>query len=439
MQSAAPRPPVGVTQDPALHCDGVFPHKTRRRVAFYSHDTQGLGHVRRNIELASAMVAAHPATDVLLISSAMAAARLALPACTQLVVLPGVTKDRRGGYAAARLGMELDQILAMRSAMAAAALRSFAPDVFVVDKLARGLGGELDESIRVLADTRGAAGAHTRLVLGLRDVLDSPEVARAEWDAAHTTETLVQRYDAVWVYGDQQVYDLVREYELPPAVAGMVRYTGYLADGRGGLEPPDDLSASSTGRCTRWTGTQPYVLCLVGGGQDGAELARTFAATPAPAGHDAVLVTGPYMDAAQRASLDAAVERRPELIVHTFLDDPAPLIRDAAAVVSMGGYNTVCEVLAARRPGLVVPRVRPRMEQAIRLDRLSRLTDLDQIRPDHATPARIAAWLRDAVRSPRRPHRSHAVDLGGLGTVPRLVDDLLSGSATQVEVCRASA
>ncbi|CAA9378056.1 MAG: Mlr3248 protein [uncultured Nocardioidaceae bacterium] len=428
-----------VAKERACPPEDPLSHRTRRRVAFYSHDTQGLGHVRRNIELASAMIAAHPATDVLLIGSATAAARLALPPSTRLVVLPGVTKDRRGGYAAARLDMTLDEVIAVRSDMAAVALRSFAPDVFVVDKLARGLGGELDQSLRVLADSRGPGGARPRVVLGLRDVLDRPGVARAEWDAALTTETLMQHYDEVWVYGDPQVYDPVREYDLPRPVGAMVHYTGYLADGRGGLEPTADMSVPSTSMSTARTKSRPYVLCLVGGGQDGAGLARTFAATPVPAGHDAVLVTGPYMDAAQRGFLHGAADHRLELTVHMFLDDPASLIHGAAAIVSMGGYNTVCEVLASRRPGLVVPRVRPRMEQAIRLDRLSRLTHLEQVHPERATPARIAAWLRDAVRRPHHPHHPHAVDLDGLATVPVLLEDLLSRSAAPLEVGRASA
>lgn len=406
-------------------------------MALYSHDTQGLGHVRRNIELASAVVAAHPATEVLLVCSAPAASRLALPASTRLAVLPGVVKDVQGGYAAAGEGLRLEEVVAMRSDMAAQALVDFAPDVLVVDKLARGLRGELDLALRRLSEVRGPGGARTRVVLGLRDVLDTPEVARAEWDDARTSETLARHYDAVWVYGDPRVYDLVREYELPEDVGALVRYTGYLADGRGRLQPGPD-GPSAAGAPTAPPGCRPYVLCLVGGGQDGTGLARSFAAAPAPGGHDAVLVTGPYMAAGDRAALQAAAEQRPELTVHHFLDDPAPLIRDAAAVVSMGGYNSVCEVLASRRPGLVVPRVRPRMEQAIRLDRLSRLTPIEHVHPELATPTRIGTWLREAVCRTSPLHHPTAIDLAGLAKVPRLVEDLMALGTTQT-VRRASA
>ena len=35
----------------------------------------------------------------------------------------------------------------------------------------------------------------------------------------------------------------------------------------------------------------------------------------------------------------------------------------------MGGYNTFCEILSFDRPGLIVPRTAPRLEQTIRAER----------------------------------------------------------------------
>ena len=40
----------------------------------------------------------------------------------------------------------------------------------------------------------------------------------------------------------------------------------------------------------------------------------------------------------------------------------------ADVVVSMGGYNTTCEILSLRKPSLVVPREEPRLEQRIRAE-----------------------------------------------------------------------
>ncbi len=392
------------------------PPITRRRVALYSHDTQGLGHVRRNIEIARALLAERPDTDVLLISGAPEAARLPRPDQAGLVVLPSVSKSRAGTYAASSLGLDLEEVLRLRGAMVASAVEHFRPDVLVVDKEARGLAGELDAALAVARRTTGAGGRRTRLVLGLRDVLDAPLTARREWETAATTPTLRSSYDAVWVYGDPRVHDLGDACGLPRDVRAMMRFTGYLADGRHRTARP--ASALAPGQ----TDDAPYVLCLVGGGQDGVELADAFARAPLPRGHRGVVVTGPYMPPAARRTLRDLAESREDLTVLGFVDDAPALVDGAAAVVTMGGYNSVCELLASGRPGLVVPRVVPRLEQAVRAEELARRTHLDALHPDEATAAAIGGWLADAVC---REGGTHDLDLGGLSRLPALLDQLL--------------
>lgn len=405
-----------------------MPRSPRRRVALYSHDTQGLGHVRRNIEIAAALVAARPGTDVLLLTGTPAAAALPLPPGAEVVVLPGVAKNGPGAYAAASLGLHLGEVLDLRGRMIESALAAFSPDLVVVDKVARGLGGELDAALRTLRSTVGPRGLPTRVVLGLRDVLDDPATARAEWEAEGTTAAVRASYDAVWVYGDPRVHDLAATLRLPGDVAAMVRHTGYLAHGRGGhvtTPPAGDPTPPE----------QPYVLCLVGGGQDGHRLADTVTRTSLPAGHRAVLVTGPCMPGDQRQRLQELAALRPDLDVHPFVGDTRPLVAGAAAVVSMGGYNSVCELLSAGRPTLVVPRTTPRREQLVRAEGLAPHTALDHVLPEHGTPAVLAAWLDRAVRRAATPHD---LDLDGLGRLPRLVDDLLAPTLAE-ETSRATA
>lgn len=389
----------------------AVPPVPRRRVALYSHDTQGLGHVRRNLEIARALLAGRPDTDVLLLSGAPEAARLPRPEQAGLVVLPSVSKSRSGEYAATQPGLGLDEVLRLRGSMVAAAIEHFRPDVLVVDKEARGLRGELDPALAVARRTTGAGGRRTRLVLGLRDVLDTPLTARREWESAGTTRTLRSSYDAVWVYGDPRVHDLGDACGLPRDVRAMMRFTGYLAEGR-----------HHATRATYDDAGAPYVLCLVGGGQDGVDLADAFARAPLPRGHRGVVVTGPYMPRAARHALRALAEARDDLSVLGFVDDTPGLIEGAAAVVTMGGYNTVCELLASGRPGLVVPRVVPRLEQAVRADELARRTHLDALHPDEASADAVGAWLAGAVG---RDGGAHDLDLGGLTRLPALLDQLL--------------
>lgn len=383
-----------------------------RRVALYSHDTQGLGHIRRNIALAAALVADAPDTDVLLLTGAPEATALPLSPRTDVVTLPTLRKDEHGRYAARTLGASLPELLDLRSQILAATLAAFAPDLFIVDKVARGVDGELDQALTALRHTA------TTVVLGLREVLDEPHVVRREWAASRTTEAVRDLYDAVWVYGDPEVYDVVADCELPQDVAHKVSYTGYLGKGRGAgavtrTRPVPRLELPAG----------PYVLCLVGGGQDGYELADAFTRAPLPEGHTGVVLTGPYMRPQAREGLRRAAAAQPGMTVLEFVPDADRFIAGAAAVVSMAGYNSVCELLAAGRRTLLVPRTSPRAEQLMRARSLERLGLVDVLEPDVADPRQIARWTRAAVTS--GPPRGRPVDLDGLVRVPALARDLL--------------
>ncbi|NUS49476.1 MAG: glycosyl transferase family 28, partial [Nocardioidaceae bacterium] len=216
------------------------------------------------------------------------------------------------------------------------------------------------------------------------------------------------------------------------AVRAKVRYTGYLGAGRERLLPKpttDGRAPSVRARLRR-----PYVLALVGGGQDGAALADAFARATFPAGHDGVLVTGPYLPAAARRSLADLARSRGDLRVFRFVGDVPALARASRATVSMGGYNAVCELVSARRPVLVVPRVVPRREQALRAEHFADHGLLDVLAPDRLDPDRLGAWLRSAVAVRRRAVPK--VDLTGLRRVPaltrELVDALEPGGAVHV-------
>ncbi|HVM13584.1 MAG TPA: hypothetical protein VM287_04560, partial [Egibacteraceae bacterium] len=60
-----------------------------RRVVLYSHDTLGLGHVRRNLAIAGAFVRGEPRPDILLISGVPAARADPASRVSRLGALPG--------------------------------------------------------------------------------------------------------------------------------------------------------------------------------------------------------------------------------------------------------------------------------------------------------------------------------------------------------------
>ena len=357
------------------------------RVAFYSHDTQGLGHVRRNSLLAAAMVDAHPDVNVLLLSGAAEAGALPLPDRTDIVTVPGLYKDVAGRYHARSMDSSLEQVLAVRSFALESVLVNFAPDLLVVDKVPLGILGELEQGLRRVRREHG-----TRTVLGLRDVLDDVETTRREWRQSGSRAAIQSLYDQVWVYGDRAVFDPAEVYGWTPEVREKVRYTGYLGAGRERLLPVRSDSHGAPSVC--------------------GDIPRPF-------------VLGPVLSPADEdfEAVEKLAHDRDDLRVHRFVGDVPALVKASSATVSMGGYNSVCELMAARRPALVVPRVVPRLEQALRAEHLARRGLVDVLGADRLEPARLTAWLRDAVAGSRRSFTG--VDLQGLERVPGLALDLI--------------
>lgn len=375
---------------------------TRPRIALYGHDTFGLGHVRRNLALAAALSKLDPQPDILILSGAAESLAFPLPPGTEVIVMPSITKDGHGEYGARRLSVGLEGVLALRSGVLTAALEQFDPDLFVVDKVPLGLGGELEPAVRTLVG-RG----RVRIVLGLRDVLDEPAVAREEWRVGGMTQAVRAYFDEVWIYGDPSVHDLADVCGMPPGLRDQVRYTGFLAH-----------TSVSTARPPMVPAGRPYVLGMVGGGQDGADLATAFARTAMPAGTTGLLLTGPHMTPADQAAVAAVAVGRDDLVVEWFTPNASTWIDQAAAIVTMGGYNTVTELLGSSVPGLVVPRMSPRAEQVVRAEALSALGLFDWLPPAEAVPARLGQWLADAVT--RGPADRSGVALDGLAIVGRL-------------------
>ncbi|MGS1097172.1 glycosyltransferase family protein (plasmid) [Aquamicrobium terrae] len=397
-----------------ISCDGYAPGPRPfrpaagpARIALYSHDTLGFGHWRRNLLLATALRRLDPAPQVLMIAGMREAGAFDLPEGVDALTLPAYGKNSAGDYQARDLNLELGELAALRAASIRAALESYDPDLLIVDNVPRGAQGEMVQALTALR-ARGKA----RIVLGLRDVIDTPEAVRGQWLRQRNHPALRRWFDEVWIYGDPNFYNLVTEYSFSEEFVSRVRFMGYL-DQRERL-----VSAASPA-----PQASPYVLCTVGGGRDGARICDIFTQASLPAGHYGILITGSQMPASDRAVLRARIAARRDMEMLDFTPEPLRLIAGAARVVAMGGYNTVTELLSFGVPALILPRTRPRREQILRAERLAACHLVGMIEPDRLTPENLSAWL---AGPPPRPERvREMLDMSGLDCVRARAFELL--------------
>lgn len=384
------------------------------RIVMYSHDTMGLGHFRRNLLIGQTLARPPVDAQIVLISGIRQAGAFPLVPGVDLVTLPAYRKDLDGRYHPQSLGDDLPALVQLRTALIGAVLRQYPCDLLVVDNVPRGALGEWS---RVLAEVR--ARGRTRCVLGLRDVLDAPDVVHRQWRKERNREAIREYFDEIWVYGDPALYDTAAEYRFDDEIRAKTCQVGYL----------DPLEHYGAGQAPLPGGLgEAYSLCVVGGGQDGWELAEAYARADYPEGEQGVIVCGMRMPEARRRMLAGIAASRSRLHLLDFVPDPIGLMRHARRVVAMGGYNTVIELLALGSRALVVPRVRPRLEQWIRAERLAAMGLVDILHPDELSARALGRWL--AQGHEERPHARSRLRFDGLSHVSRRVRDIVRPHAS---------
>jgi predicted glycosyltransferase len=395
-------------------------------IMFYCHDSYGLGHLRRTLTLARYLRASAPAINQLIVTGSPLAHDLLLPEDGDYVKLPSVVKTGRDEYAARSLPLPFERISRMRAEIVESAARNVRPGAFLVDHAPAGLKGEVIPALRELRRS-----SDTRLILGLRDVVDEAPRVRASWRREGVYELLEDVYDLVLVYGDPRVYDVVSEYRLSPRVARKTRYVGYLA--RSSHRPPDQVRRALGLR------TGKLVVATVGGGGDGVELLEAVlkGLQQSNGGFETLVVAGPLMSAEARERLAKLADSCPLVRLVSFVDDLQSTIAAADVVVSMGGYNSICEILSAERPAVIVPRVAPRQEQLIRAEALSERGVVRTIHPDNLTPARIIAEVEDLLG--QTSGRANGLNLNGLPAATAELEVALHEAAHGASRRRATA
>ena len=380
------------------------------RVLLYSHDSVGLGHLRRNLAIASEITTKFENASVMIVTGSSCATQFVLPRNTDLIKIPTITKNDTGDYVTDSFGGALQVTLAFRSKMILEAYRSFEPDLVIVDHQLTGLKGE------AMAMLREAETKETLLFFGMRDVKDGAEAVRRAWDNADCRWALNECYDQICVYGMQEVFDPRKVYA--PLLDGVKRcdFTGFI------VRPERDVLTKKA------PGARKKVLVTFGGGGDGAQRAEQYlqALANAPAHWDSHIITGPMMDPGViRRLTDKAHKILPlgSVKIKRFHRNIPRLLSKVDAVVSMAGYNSCAEILQSGVPAVLLPRSFPREEQLIRAMRMAQLgwvSAMPQASPD-------PEYIFDAVERALESTQTGTLraDLNGLKNLSRIIIDHL--------------
>ena len=399
-----------------------------KRLLIYSHDTFGLGNIRRIMNIAIYLHRAIPDLSILIVTGSPMIQSFRIPKGIDYIKLPCLSRTEREGYSAKYLDSNISEVIRLRSDLILSAVLNFKPDIMLIDKKPYGIKHELRETLNLVKNYL----PRTKTILLLRDILDAPATTTKVWEDNGYYEAVKSAYDLVLVLGTPDIFDPRVEYGFPISVSEKVEFCGYiqpqfLLGDRDAIR--QELQVKSAER---------LVLVTPGGGEDGHALIQTYIQAlqqmPRGARIRSLIVTGPEMSESQRHSLNQSALQFPGVSMLDFTNDLPSYMNASDLVLSMGGYNTVCEILSLKKRAIIVPRVRPVEEQWIRAERMARLGLLATIHPDSLTPQDLlrTVLLELSSDQPLRP----TLDLAALPTLTNHVSMLLDGTYEPARLSR---
>jgi predicted glycosyltransferase len=394
----------------------------------YSQDSYGLGHLRRSTTLANALVAERPDLSVLLVVDSPVAPFFDLGDHIDFVKLPTVVKVSAGVFKSGRLPISYGLVKAMRSTVIREVLTGFQPDLVLVDHMPGGANRDLVPGLRLIR----ALNHPTKVVLGVRDIIDNPAVTCDVWRREGFYDTLKKYYHSVLIYGSPEVFPTASAYRIDDTLSVGVQYCGYVCN-------MDPVKEPEVIRAKLDIGDEPIVVVMAGGGADAFRLMQTYLeALPLVNGAaraSTVMVTGPFMAEEQRKALrDRA--REVGVQIRTSIGDSLSHLNAADLVVSMAGYNTMSEILRFRKRAIIVPRPGPSAEQRMRSSIFEQRGLVTTIDPLELSPARLAAAIVHGLNTRTPQSWAGMPALHGIRTV---TDTLLGWIDEPMGVPRSSA
>lgn len=374
------------------------------KILIYCQHVLGMGHVFRTLEIAGAL----ESHDIVLVTGG-GDLPAAVPAFIRRVALPGLMMDKTFSKLYSLVpGKNVDQVKALRKDALLDLVATEQPDVFVSELYPFGRKAFAFELEPVLERLSAMPGC--RRVCSVRDILVEKQDPGAY--EARVVNCLNRCFDHLLIHSDPDLIPLEQTFSAVDAIQVPIAYTGFVTPF------PDRDRARAIRKKLLKGRSGPLIIGGAGSGSVGGELLQAVAGAASRMGPESrtIVVTGPYMDKKIQKAL--AARSGPQLSVFRFFREFVELLAAADLAVTMGGYNTLMNCLAARTPCLALPFDQNR-EQALRIRTLGEASGIGLLDRRDLAPVRLARRMSGMLAAPSNPTR--LPDLDGAATAARLI------------------
>ena len=372
------------------------------RVVFYCQHVLGVGHVFRSLEIVRALA---PHRVVLVTGGG----EVTFEAPDNMVreQLPGLmmSPDFKTFIPLEEGAQDVDEVLARRLARFETIMAEYRPDIFLVELYPFGRRKFRFELLPILRGVNASRWGRCKAVCSVRDILvekDDP----AKY-VSRVNPVLNGHFDAVLCHSDPAVVRLEETYPGMEGIEPPFHYTGYVA------RSPEPGAGAALCAELGVGPNERMVVLSAGGGSVGGELLeagiRASLLLQETVPHRLFTFTGPYCADSDLARYRELAGGDGRIVVNRFTGR-FPAYLDAADLsLSLGGYNTTMNLLAANTYGLILPFAQNR-EQRMRTRRLEGGGAVGMLTPEDLAPEALATRMAQGLA---RPGSAHGVDLDG--------------------------
>jgi len=341
------------------------------KVLMYCQHVLGIGHMVRSTEVARAVARE---ADVTFISGGAPVDGFPFPPSVTLVQLPAIQTDQEfGSLDSCESSHTLEELQGLRREQILDLFARIRPDVLVIELFPFGRKRFAFELIPLLERAR-KPDAGTLVVCSLRDILvEKSDQARHEERVCRIVNTY---FHMILVHGDPAFQKLDGTFRRVDDLQCEIRYTGFVQQEQPVLT-------------NQWPSSEPSIVASIGSGRyrQGQLLLESIIGAAAilkqELPHCFRIFAGPFIPDDVWEHLTRLAHHVTNVQIKKYSPEFPGFLKQADLSISMGGYNTMMNILATRIRSLVYPyTANDDQEQQIRARRLESLGVVELLHPN---------------------------------------------------------
>jgi predicted glycosyltransferase len=390
------------------------------KVLFYCQHVLGIGHLVRSAEIARALSRGDEVTSV---SGGAPVDGFPFPRGVKLVQLPALqTGEEFGALEDCGSGYTVEEVQDLRVQRLLSLFDELRPDALVIELFPFGRKRFAFELIPLLERARSRS-EETLVACSLRDILvEKSDTAKHEERVSRIVNSY---FDLILIHGDPAFQELDETFHRVGDLHCEIQYTGLVQQ-----EEPA-LTAVST-----QFDTVPTIVASIGSGRyrHGQVLLESVIQAAALLGekipHRFRVFAGPLIPHEVYAALEQMARQARNVEIEKYSPHFIEHLKRADLSISMGGYNTIMNILATGVRSLVYPyTANDDLEQQIRARKLASLGVVELLHTEMLAADVLAPKIAGMLA--KKPAR-FAFDMNGATNTARILRSAVVGKAEKL-------